>query len=779
MKHRNVKIAQTAEKLSFFAIPIVMFLLLCVYALAVIKAASFAYMLCVFALIILSFTKLKKYIHIRDRFGYVFMAATAMILMDGISTLYAASRTITLYTFAQVAAAFCLTVMLVSAVPGDRSNAGPRIARILTIVSAIAGVVSIDLIATQLLVQPILVLVGQAGAYMNGIEAGSRIISIFRNPNVFAGITGIGTLLSLGLAADKTQPKETLTHNSVLFINSLAFLLAFSMGATASIAVAFIVLLVVFDNERRGRMLVLMVETLICALGSAALISATSFHDWDGINLIPIIVLILGMAAHCALDIFVGGRISEKLDPKKTVIVLIILALIVAAFAVTALSVTGDLTLTAGESVRRSAYPDAGDYTLEIEATSPDLVVTVVSQNYRDTMMHTETELYSGLASDAHFTVPEDSIVTYLTFTASDADATVTSAALVSGTGRESIPLGYPLLPDFMVNRLQGLMANENAIQRTVFFSDGLKLAGRSPIIGHGMGGFVNGIQSVQSFFYETRNVHNHYIESLIDTGIIGLILFVGTLALGFITSFKGLKKHPLAPALFAGVVYMAIHAGVEVVFSTYYYIPFALGTFAVIDLCCADEPKPQLNFAHTASLILFASVFSILIGRNIIAQATVASDPTLDNITAAVESDYYEKSGYMTMVTMFSLETEDESVRSLAAEYAERMRKDDMPETYTALAEYYFASGNIRYGFEMIERFVRHSMSSHDDWNEALTLLSKHYDPGEEFISGVKGIYDILDEKNRTSLEAIALTEESIAFFEKAGIGAFEESRP
>ena len=49
----------------------------------------------------------------------------------------------------------------------------------------------------------------------------------------------------------------------------------------------------------------------------------------------------------------------------------------------------------------------------------------------------------------------------------------------------------------------------------------------------------------------------------------------------------------------------------------------------------------------------------------------------------------------------------------------------------------------------------------------------------GGKVIIEADKIYDILDEKNRTSLEAIALTEESIAFFEKAGIGAVEENRP
>ncbi len=770
---------QTAEKWILAVIPVILFLLLCMYEMIAFKTAAFIFMLVILALILLSFTKLRRYIHIRDRFGYVFMLAGAMFLMDGISTFYAASGTLTLETFVQVAAAFCLTVILVSLVPGERSEAGPRIARVLTLASAIAGVVSIDLIATQLLIKPILLLVGQAGAYMNGIEAGSRIISVIQNPNLFAGITGIGTLLSLGLASDKTQPKEKLTYNSVLFINSLSFVLAFSMGATASIGVAFIVLLIVCGNEKRGRMLVLMVETLICALGAAAVISATSFDDWDGINLIPIVVLVLGAAAHSALDIYVGDKISAKLDPKKTAVVLIAIALVVVVFVVLALCVTGELALAAGESVRRSAYPDAGEYTLEVESNAPNLTVTVISQNYQETMMHTETVLYTGLASGACFTVPEDSIVTYLTFASPDSDAALTSAVLVCGEKREAISLGYPLLPSFIVNRLQGLRANENAIQRTVFFSDGLKLAARSPIIGHGMGGFHSGFKSVQSFYYETRYVHNHYIETLIDTGIVGLCLFVGTLVLAFVTAFRALKKHPLVPALFAGVVYMAIHAGVEVVFSSYYYLQFALGTFAVIDLCCGDKVKAKLNIVHTAALVLFASVFAFFIGRHLIAQELIQENPTAGNVLQGIELDYYKRSYYMASYIKYSLVTEDKAVQKQAKIFAEQMRKDNSPDEYDALAEYYFANDNILYGFAVLERFVHHSASCSEDWNMAFELLDRYYDGSEPFLDGVRRIHDLLTERNRVSLDVISLTDRSVMFLEKAGIGEFEEVNP
>ena len=53
----------------------------------------------------------------------------------------------------------------------------------------------------------------------------------------------------------------------------------------------------------------------------------------------------------------------------------------------------------------------------------------------------------------------------------------------LSLSSREKVRLGYLLLPEFAANRIQGLWANQNAIQRVEFWRDGLKIYQESPII--------------------------------------------------------------------------------------------------------------------------------------------------------------------------------------------------------------------------------------------------------------------------------------------------------
>lgn len=116
------------------------------------------------------------------------------------------------------------------------------------------------------------------------------------------------------------------------------------------------------------------------------------------------------------------------------------------------------------------------------------------------------------------------------------------------------------------------------------------------------MGVFKNGIVSVQSFYYETKYAHNHYIESLVETGVVDLILFVGALVTDLIAVIKFHWKpeeesNSLTASLKGTLIFIAGHAAVEIVFSYYAYLPLAFGVFGLIALLmCSAVCRPALR---------------------------------------------------------------------------------------------------------------------------------------------------------------------------------------
>jgi len=723
---------------------------------------------------------------LRNRYSPPLVALALVVLMDGVSTFYAVSGKFALYEFLKVLSAFCLVLLLLSVAP--EREPGRWIAAVLATACAGAGLISIDLLSTRIVSGGFLSLLGGDPDYASlaGVEAGIRMTSLFGNPNVFAGVVGLGVLLSLGLSMSANSGGERCIYLCLLYINALSFLLAFSMGASGAIALAFLVYLLLEQRERRPRLLVLMLETLILTGVSAAVISQTSFQPWDGLDWIPLLCTVLGGAGLCLLDVFLGARAARMLTGKRTIVLTAGVLAGLACFILVGSFWTGGVTLKAGEWLRRAAYPAPGVYSLTVAENTENLPVrvTVESQNQRETMMHTGMVLYEGPLKEAAFTVPDDSLVVYFNFMAEEE----TRLEAVSCQGEEktyAIPLAYKLLPSFIANRLQGLFANENAIQRFVFFSDGLKLFRRSPVWGLGMGAFENAVRSVQSFDYETKYAHNHYIQALVETGVIGLILFVALLAVSGASVWLARRQetdNPLVAALGAALLFMALHGAVEVVFSTYPYLPIAFGVFALTGICCGDAlpvPKPFPPFGSrgkTAVLLIVCAllgVFEVFLTRNSLARRMTSQDTSLSTLAEAARMDPFEWADYMLSYvnTAVAGDTITEEVLVQADQFAERLARVDSNSIPIHLAEYFFRTGRVGNAFAMLQKYVSYVSSSAAAWQSAFDLMERYEVDSGEFRAGVVEIGRMLTQWNEENMGAVTIDEEAMAF-----LGRMEE---
>ena len=777
----NFTLSTIPAKVALPLCAIAFFFVVCLSAVSTVKPIA---VLCVILAFAGGFAGFKR---LRERFTLPMVALALFVTIGGISTFYAVSGKFALQEFLKLLISFSLAVFMLAVTRGENATPARRIASVLESFTAISGLVSIDMISTRILsgaVKAILQLFStNYPDSFTGLEVGIRINSLFQNPNVFGSIVGLGVLLSLGLVLSSENPRERTGHIICLYINALSFLLAFSMGSIAFIAVAFVLYLFSELPSRRAQLFVLMVETLVLTLVPTALISTTSFDAWTGINVIPVISAMMGSVALWLSDYLIGQPIGQKLSAHNKLLTGFICTVLVSlvAFALAAYNLTGPLTLSANESVRRSAYPAPGEYTINATADRP-IKVTIHYQNEQDTMMHTETKLYSGSLLGATFTVPEDSLVVYFTFSSSE-DAYLESVECVGETS-VSVPLDYRLLPYFIANRLQGLFANENAIQRMVFFEDGMKIFARNPLFGLGLGSYENGIKSVQSFFYETKYAHNHYIQTLAETGVIGLILFVLMLLVcAAAVIFDRRKKensHPLTPALGAALVFMAGHALMEVNFSYYAYLPMAFAVIALIALCCGDaipaaSKMMSVKAKSTAVLAcaVLTAIFSYFLLSNISASQMVNKTPTMATLVNAASIDKFEYADHMlSYVINASKFPDNQNVQAQAAEYAQELMKLDSNTVPIYLASYYFSFGDLDTAFEMLEKYLHYCASDERAWAQAINLLKANYSNKDQYTDGVRRVIAFYKEWTESNMGTITISDSDRIFLNSFGFG-------
>lgn len=709
-------------------------------------------------------------------------AVFAYMLLAGISTLYARSGKFAIAQFACLLAAFAV-FMIIVLYAQDSKTAFRRTAAVLACAAAPVGVLSIDAASCNILMRPFRVLMEVIGAGYGdtGSLFNARLNTIFGNPNIYAGLMSIACLLSLWLVLTAESRKQKILCTILLMVNAVSYLLAFSMGSLGVFVVACLLMLALSPKEQRIGLFLLLVQTAAVALVVGA-VSVKGFGDTVTGSPLPMLMLVLGCVVACVLELFVRNKVSAALSGKGKVLIAVIAAIVVVGiiYLIAALSVTGTYTFGTEGYFRRTADLGAGEYTLTMEASGP-VSVRVAYKNTNNLIQNNETDLASG-TSDAPvtFVVPEDSELVFFYFSCSEPGVTV-SNAVYDGAESGSIKLGYKLLPAFIADRIQDLSANGNVVQRRVYWQDAIKLWQTAPIFGRGLGGFENGVVSVQDYYYETKYAHNHYVEALCDLGVLGLAAFLAILGTAVWALVKSRKEKTLIVMLLAAcVVQMFGQAVTDVTWSSGACLPMFFGVLALITLYCGDCLRLKVAEKSKGGAVRWpvaavSAVFIVLIGLNLMAQSIFyGNNLTLDKLKTCVSIDFFEKNDYKLSYLLSGGNEE-----GVAEQYAADLAAVESNSITIPLAQYYAAIGQFSKALDTLDKGSDYMRADEAVWQQMFDVYESILDPvgqfnavqlleNDSYVKRMVAGYEKLQAVNDDQLDEVLLTVKNDMFLNK-----------
>lgn len=748
----------------------------------------------------------RRTLGLRPRFGLQALFVLAYVFLSGVSCFYAVSGTLALDDFLRLLPGF-FVYLLILLFSGRGTSRGRNGAAAISAVTALISFLSIDAAGTHWFSGGFRWLTGRfTGDYLifSGLEPGTRITSILEDPNVFAGVAGLGVLLGLSLVLSAAEKRERMFHLCCLALNALGFVLVFSLGAAGFIAVSFAVFLLLHKRGERLAAAVVMVETLAATMLGAAAVYLAVFDGTKDFSIVPLLACVGCAALLCGLDRLAFARVTEVLTrhPRALPISFAALVLALAAYVAAAFNVTGAAALAPGETLERAADLPTGAYTCAMEADGSTLV-QIVSKNQKDLIMHTESVLYEGAADGASFTVPEDSEIVWFRFSAPEGASI--SSAVYSGSAEGSLKLGYKLLPGFIANRLQGLWANQNAVQRAQFWRDGLKLWRQHPIFGDGLGSMEVGLYSVADFHYESKYAHNHYVQTMMDTGLAGLACFVGILGASGRLVWLGRKREtvsPLLPALGAALVFMALQAVMQVDFSTHSFLPMAFGVFALMNVAGTEPPAPAFKPASRApvsraekgknaavsqsepvkdapkkraeapwrgkvrvglrwSYPILGILCTLVLSFHFYTQWHVfnGSGDGYQRLARAAVTDPLYRVNYWQTYLYHGMDSDSAQVRQSLPKYAEKLAKERMNCDPNYAVEYYFYAGETETAVDALLDHLAYNRARPTAWQYAFDLLMAHYDNSDGYRAQALRVAEALDAWNAQAMEQVELT--------------------
>ena len=182
------------------------------------------------------------------------------------------------------------------------------------------------------------------------------------------------------------------------------------------------------------------------------------------------------------------------------------------------------------------------------------------------------------------------------------------------------------LLPDSVRARIENISIGAQTVQeRGTFYADALKIFADYPLFGAGGGGWKALYQTYQTYPYVSTNVHNFFLQHLVESGIVGflfLLLLMGVMAYGYVRFLR--KRHLTGQTFphesFALVAFASGILSHSLIDFDMKYVYLAAAVFFVFGVLSrhVDFQLPKLYFPKAIPwIVLIAAIFTLyLAGR-------------------------------------------------------------------------------------------------------------------------------------------------------------------
>ena len=684
-----------------------------------------------------------------------------------------------------------------------------RVMGVIAGISAIYALLSIEAVSTGLtktLLARLPALDAEKIVFQN-----SRLNGIFGNANIEASIYAIGIFCAVALVCGAERKWQRILFTVTLSVSAFAFLLVFSMGAIACFGAAVAVYLVCAGKGRSAallRMLSAAVPTLVCGFIAFALLNSER-------SALVLALLLANAGVSALLELTVSARLSAVLERHEKLAfgVLIAVALGAAVYIAAALKVTGPYTF--GSFIDRSARLSVGEHTVTVEADG-EVTGWIYSWDTLGMLTGERTSLHYGkVEQEVTIHVPEGSEICGFNFSA-EPGVTIYRAVI---DGVQEIPLNFRLLPGFAANRLQTISASSSPIIRAMYRQDALRLWRFSPVVGNGIGAFETGVTSVQDYPYETRYVHQHYLQVLLEDGVVGLALFAGALAAMLLALWKKRKQmqeneyYWLYPALCAEFVMNGAQMCWDVSMSMIVFLCMTYAVYGLIVATCAEpfaekaaaeengkKKKAQAKGPDTSLLarnigIGFTAVVLLTLCGNLYATSKAnapvgSTDEFMSNLSAAARLDLYEHNDQKLSYVVASLNEGGEAYRAQADEYAAQLAGAQSNTIPRYLVGYYLQTEQYDKAIDEAILGASYSASDADTWDDCAALLNEALfqnmltplltEERAALMAKLTEYYDALQAYNASALVPVELSESAQAFFDKIVIlnGCMDDDR-
>ena len=734
------------------------------------------------------------YARFRGRLGIPVLGFLAFLILCGAASLYTSFGAYAYGEYAKLLASGALGLLLLAR--GREQNAGGLLFGF-SAVCGVIGLLCIDAGCRGPLFRGFASFMEGLGdaAYQSLDQAtytGARFDGIYNDANLTGSLMALAVLVGLYLIRTGRKPWERFAACFLTGLSAVAFFTAMSRGAILCFGATLLAYLLIAGKEERLGLFFTMaamgISMVVFGVVSASLLAGGSF--WGTLAALPSGVLLW------LLNEFPARKAASALAGHGKLLAGVLGGGIAAGIAavILALTLTEPFVFTESNFLYRGADVEGGEtYTFSGDWDKSSEITVLVYGSTREQELTSVTETYyNGPLEEASFTVPEDVGHVLMQFRG-PAGLELRQVSLSDGT---EIPMAYTLLPDNIANRLQkNIFEDSSFLLRLQYDIDGWTLFKESPLAGHGLGATEGLLTSVQPFFYESLYLHNHLLQVMDETGLLGLAAFLAFILGTAVLLVRQLRKArtPLAAMLLACLVMMNLHGLMEISFSVQMFQCAAFFLLLLPTVCYGTYTEGRKRRAAGIVVLVVSDLWLVisvaLLGGSLLAQkeyreldaAGMTTGSFIETLERLDRMDAYNDQSYKVNLMGNALQAGGISNEGTAARCARELRETgEFDSCYYVAAYYYLPLGQLENFFDVLQEGLLQERSNSEAWNSAMNLCIQAFsqiDPAEAdtFAEGVRGIGEAMDRANAYLLVSVALTEENAALLNCARTEALD----